>query len=305
MNRIHVRPVTASLALVAIAGTAAAAAVTTAAGPAIAAPGRAASAPGPAALPVAMPASVHVLCTAAKGHRRFAAWLGRGLQRAIDGRDSTVGLAVFDPRLGLSCALNPGYHFDAASAIKVTIISALLLEEGGTSHLTSAQRNLAWLMITQSDNNAASDLWNEVGISGMQRFLDRARMRHTDLNDAWGLTQLTAHDELTLLKLLASPGKVLSTSSRHYVLWLMAHVIASQRWGVTAGAPASVRVSVKNGWLPYPTDGDWHVNSLGVFSGPDVSYQIAILTSDDPSKSYGIAIIEAAARVINRDVARG
>ena len=39
-------------------------------------------------------------------------------------------------------------------------------------------------------------------------------MRHTVLNDAWGLTLITAQDELTLLHLLTPPGKVLGKYSR-------------------------------------------------------------------------------------------
>jgi beta-lactamase class A len=244
------------------------------------------------------------LCKSAK-RPRFAAWLSSGISKALAGRDSAVGLTVADPRLGLTCALHEGTRFVAASTIKVTIISALLLKEGGSSHLTKAQRDLAWLMITQSNNDAATDLWNEVGLTALQRFLDKARMSHTELNEAWGLTEETAQDELTLLGLLSSPGKVLSTASRRYVLWLMAHVIPGQRWGVPDGAKAGVRVSVKNGWLPYPNGKDWRVNSLGVFSGHDISYQIAVLTADNDSESYGIGTIQAAARVINRDIAKG
>ena len=104
---------------------------------------------------------------------RFAAWLSRGIQRALAGRVSRVGLTVADPRLGLSCALHRTSHFDSASAIKATIISALLYKVHGPSHLTAAQRGLAWRMITQSDNAAASALWDEVGDAGMQRFVTR------------------------------------------------------------------------------------------------------------------------------------
>ncbi len=123
-----------------------------------------------------------------------------------------VGLAAADARLGLTCSLNSGTHFYAASAIKATIISALLLKVGGVGHLSSSQHALAWRMITESDNKAATALWNETGISGLQRFLNRAGMSHTVLdNNAWGLSLLTAHDEVTLLKLLTNRGRVLST----------------------------------------------------------------------------------------------
>jgi hypothetical protein len=221
------------------------------------------------------------------------------------GRQDVVGLAAADARLGLTCSLNSGAHFYAASAIKATIISALLLKVGGVGHLTSNQHALAWRMITESDNDAATALWNETGISGMQRFLNRAGMSHTELDSqAWGLTLITAHDEVTLLKLLTTRGRVLSTPSRRYVLYLMAHVEAGQRWGVTAGAPAKVTVHVKNGWLPYPSHPvQWNINSIGAFTGTGITYQIAMLTTNNQSEDYGIDTIRDACRYLNWNLA--
>ncbi len=251
----------------------------------------------------AVASTTAALCKSAS-QPKFAAALSRSLQRAIHDRNSEIGFAVSDPALGLTCSLHETWRFDAASTIKVTIISALLFKEDGESHLTKAQRSLAWLMITQSDNDAATDLWNEVGMTDMQRFLDRADMTHTELNEAWGLTQETAQDELTLLELIANPNKVLSTASRRYVIWLMDNVIPSERWGVPVGAPSSLKVAVKNGWLPYPVADDWHINSLGIFRGHRVLYEIAMLTSGNSTENYGIATIQAAARVINVGIAR-
>jgi hypothetical protein len=62
-------------------------------------------------------------------------------------------------------------------------------------------------------------------------------------------------------------------------------------------------VHVKNGWLPYPTGSDWRINSIGAFTGSDIGWQTAVLTTDNPSMAYGIDTIQAAARVINRDLA--
>jgi hypothetical protein len=57
-------------------------------------------------------------------------------------------------------------------------------------------------------------------------------MRQTVLGPGgyWGLTQVTAHDEMLLLRLLLTPNTVLSGNSRAYALGLMARVISSQRW---------------------------------------------------------------------------
>jgi hypothetical protein len=246
------------------------------------------------------------ICTSAK-RPKLAARISAGIKAALAGRtDSVVGLKASDPAAGLFCRLNANTHFYAASVIKVTILSALLLKEHGPSHLTRQQRNLAYLMITQSDNNAATALWQDVGMRDMQRFLDKAGMRHTVLNGAWGLTEITARDELTLLQRLTSPGKPLGKNSRAYVLQLMAKVVSYERWGVPAGAPSDVTVHVKNGWLPYPGADDWNINSIGAFTGNHIGYQIVILTAPaagGQTESYGIQTVQAAAEVINREIA--
>ena len=248
------------------------------------------------------------ICTSAK-HPKLAAKISSGIKAALAGRkDSAVGLTADDPAEDLSCAFHRTLHFYAASVIKVTIISALLHKVHGPSGLTKAQRNLAYLMITQSNNNAATALWNDVGMTDMQAFLNKAGMRHTILSDAWGLTQITAQDELTLLHVLAKSNKVLNKSSRAYVLRLMAEVIPSERWGVSAGAPSRVTVHLKNGWLPYPKAIDWHINSIGAFTGKHIGYQIVVLTGPATAagqgESYGIQTVQLVADVINRILAR-
>jgi len=266
--------------------------------------------PSAAAAPsrAAGPTPAASICTSAK-HPRLAARISSGITAALAGRsDSVVGLAAADPAEDLSCAFHQTWHFYSASVIKVTIISALLRKVHGPAGLTSAQRHLAYLMITQSSNSAATSLWHDVGMSDMQAFLDRAGMQHTILSNAWGLTQITAQDELTLLQVLATNRNVLSKSSRQYVLWLMASVIPSERWGVSAGAPSDITVHLKNGWLPYPKAGDWHINSIGAFTGKDISYRIVVLTgpasAGGQGENYGIETVQLAADVINRILAR-
>ena len=247
-----------------------------------------------------------VTCTSPL-HPRLAARLARGLRAALRGRLSTVALRVDDQGDQLGCWLNAGLHFDSASVVKVTILGTLL-REAMTQHrpLTRAEAQLATAMITESDNAAASALWAHVGRGRLQYFLGRAGMTQTQLGPGgyWGLTQITAHDEMLLLNLLRFPNQVLDTASRDYALSLMARVIPSQRWGVPAGAPASLTVHVKNGWLPLATHG-WRIHSIGCFTGHHRGYAIVVLTEDNPTMGYGIATIEGAAEVINRQLSPG
>lgn len=218
---------------------------------------------------------------------------------------SVVAIYEEDPALGVTCVLNPTEHFYSASVIKVTILSALLYKIGGVGHLTTAQRNLAYSMITQSNNSAATALWNEVGMGAMQNYLNRQGMHSTVLSSAWGLTQITAQDELTQLNALSYPG-ILGPYARAYVLSLMAEVTSSQRWGVSAGVGAGVTVHIKNGWLAHPSSADWIINSLGVFTGSNINYDMAILTTGavgGQTESYGIQTVQDTAGIINRNLA--
>ncbi len=65
----------------------------------------------------------------------------------------------------------------------------------------------------------ATALWDHVGLARLQHFLDRAKMTQTELNTwgAWGLTEITPHDETVLLRLLKSPGRVLTNRSRDFL----------------------------------------------------------------------------------------
>jgi len=260
----------------------------------------------PLALTAANANAATNICTSVQ-HPYIAAKISSGIKSALAARPgSLVGLAISDPAHGLNCQLNNTTHFYAASVIKVTILSALLLKVGGPSHLTATQRTLAYQMITQSSNSAANTLWAEVGVSHVQDFLNKAGMTQTVLNSsAWGLTRITAHDELRQLQVLTN-STVINSASRSYVLTLMSEVIASQRWGVSAGAPSVEKLHIKNGWLPYPGAADWNINSIGAFTGPN-NYQIVILTAPHSggtqSESYGITTIQSAATVFNKDLA--
>jgi beta-lactamase class A len=246
------------------------------------------------------------ICTAPPTYRKLAGRLSAGIQGALRGRDDDHAVAVYDVVTRVSCYANSGTHFASASIVKAIILAALLRwhQQSGTP-LSSWENDEATLMITESDNDAATDLWNEVGLRRMQDFLDLAKMDETRLggDGFWGLSQVTAHDELLLLELLTRPNSVLTAASRAYQLGLMARVVSSQRWGTPAGAPRGVTVHVKNGWLPDGTG--WHVNSIGAFTGDDRNYLIAVLTDENASEQEGIDTIEAVARVVHRDLNQG
>lgn len=263
-------------------------------------PAAAAASPAAPAVTAAAPA---VVCTSAS-HPALAATLARDIQAALRGRSSTVALWVDDPKDGLVCSRLGASRFDSASVVKVTILGAVLRKAlDQHRYLTSTEVSRLRAMITKSDNNAASALWAQLGRAYLQHFLNIAGMKQTTLGPGgyWGLTQITAHDEMLLLRLFLTPNAVLSPASRAYGLSLMAQVISSQRWGVPAGAPTSLVVHVKNGWLPRATHG-WRIHSIGGFTWSKGWYSIGVLTQDNPTMAYGITTVQAVARAVHHDL---
>lgn len=236
----------------------------------------------------------------------LAARLSADLQGVLKRRHSTVALAVDDRHARLTCRLGTNWRVDSASLVKLTILCALLrrhMEQH--QYLTEDELNQTAAMITASDGSATSALWQRLGRGGIQHFLGLAGMNHTTPGPGsyWGLTQITAGDEMTLLTLLTTAKEVLDGPSRQYALNLMSNVIPSQHWGAPAGSPGGT-VGVQDGWMRRRS-GDWRVNSIGTFTGRSAGYQIVMLTLDNQTMAYGAATIEDAAAVIHRDLNPG
>jgi hypothetical protein len=243
------------------------------------------------------------MCTAPAQHRALAARLSADIQKALQGRAGHHSVTVYDRVTGVYCALDSARHFDSASIVKAIILAALLRwhQESGQP-LSEDEKELATAMITLSDNDAATALWNELGMARLRHFLKLAKMSQTRLgaDGYWGLSQVTAHDQMLLLDLLTAGNSVLTENSRAYELGLMARVVSYERWGTPAGAPSAVTVHVKNGWLP--DDSGWHINSIGAFTGHGRNYMIAVLTDDNASEDYGTDTIEGVARLVHHDL---
>ncbi|MFF3915141.1 serine hydrolase [Streptomyces sp. NPDC001852] len=255
----------------------------------------AAAAPAAAATPT-------VSCTSAKAG--LAAKLQKDITAALADRRSTVALGLYDRSTSTTCTLRATSSYDSASTVKVTVLATLLWDaKQHNRYLTDREASLAKAMITQSDNNATTTLWKQLGLTKIKGFLAAAGMTKTvpGANGYWGLTQENVTDEQKLLKLVTAGNGVLSDNSRAYILKLMGQVISSQRWGTPAGAPSTVSVHVKNGWLQRATHG-WRVHSLGTFNGAGHDYMISVLTQDNSTMDYGVTTIQNVAKAIHKDI---
>jgi beta-lactamase class A len=221
----------------------------------------------------------------------------------------TFAAGVIDAATGAVAVFHGGRLFHTASIVKVDILATLLLQhQRARTPLSQRQRTLAAEMIENSDNLAASDLWDAIGrAGGLRKANHKLGLRHTTPGEGayWGLTSTTVDDQLRLLADLTLLNSPLSARSRSYELGLMRHVAADQAWGVTAAATPGTRSAVKNGWLPDGSYTTWVINSIGVIHDDGHEILVAVLSKDQPSESAGIAQAEAAARAVVSAIIHG
>ena len=217
-------------------------------------------------------------------------------------QDSDINAAVYNLDTGQLSLYRPGAIEYTASIVKVDILATLLhqSEQQGTG-LSDEEQDLATTMIENSDDDAATDLWDDIGQqTGLASFDSLIPLPDTvpGADGYWGETTTTGADQVDLLRELVQPSSLLEQSAQSYELGLMENVESDQAWGVSAGAPAGVTVALKNGWLPLEDNGDWQVNSIGWVDGEGRDYLIAVLTKNNETEASGIAAIEGLSQLV-------
>ncbi|WP_282206787.1 serine hydrolase [Kitasatospora fiedleri] len=216
------------------------------------------------------------------------------LAAALGGLDGHFAVTVTDPDSGATAGWG-GDAFVTASIVKVDILAALLLDNDGV--LTGDQRAAAALMIEQSDNDAATALFDAVGgAPGLDRANAAFGLTGTvaGTDGFWGLTSTTAADQARLLRVVFTADSPLGSASRAYLAKLMGLVADDQDWGVSA-ADQGGAVQLKNGWLPRDSTGLWVVNSIGRIEYGGRSLLVSVLSDGSASEDAGIALVESVA----------
>ncbi len=164
-----------------------------------------------AAAPAGPATAPQVSCTSSK--TGLATKLQTDITTALKGRAGTVAVGLYDRSTKTTCTLRSSTAYDSASVVKATVLATLLWDaKKHNRYLTTREQSLATAMITQSDNNATSTLWKQLGVTKVKGFLAAAGMTQTKpgANNYWGLTQITVRDEQKLLALLTAKNSVLS-----------------------------------------------------------------------------------------------
>jgi beta-lactamase class A len=230
--------------------------------------------------------------------------LDRTATAAIDrlvtgGSVGHVSVAAVDTVTGRTFGYTADNPISTASVVKLDILETLLVQnQAGDRELGAGTRQLATRMMQQSDNAAASSLWDAVGgVPAIGAVNRRLGMRDTHLVDHWGSTTTPASDQLALLRALNAPSP-LDADSRAFAHDLMTHVAPEQSWGVSAAADPGTTPALKNGWVPVDSDGGrWIVGSVGVVTAGGHPVLLAVMSEHQPSKDAGVRLVESMARV--------
>ena len=217
----------------------------------------------------------------------------------VDNSGYKVTAALYDRKTGQTFVFNPdpGVVMRTASIVKVEIMGTLFREhETDNEPVSASDDGLLTTMIENSDNSAASALWDEDGgHTAIQNFDDEIGMTGTTASlvqwipgttdlPGWGWTSTTAKDQLVVVKDFAFKNKWINDSYRLQGLHYMENIESDQAWGVSGGVPAGVTVALKNGWLPLDIadNSDYQINTIGWVDGDGRNYVLAVLCQGLP-----------------------
>lgn len=174
---------------------------------------------------------------------------------------------------------------ETASIVKVDILAALLDAQDG--ELTAAQQQQSAAMIERSDNGAATELFDDVGgEAGLEAYNATLGLVDTVVDEAWGLTQTTAADQLVVLQAALQYDTVRE---------LMGQVVDDQRFGVSAAADDPADAVLKVGYLQRSVTRLWDVTSIGEVTSAGRTYLVAVLSDGNGTMDSGVALVDAVA----------
>lgn len=188
---------------------------------------------------------------------------------------NSAAVAVYVPDLNRYYVYNQDAPMVMASTFKVPILLTLLSQaEGQGRGLTGDEQAAAQSMIENSDNDAATTLYAEIGYNtGIDQFMASAGLALTVNTAGFGDSTITPLAMTQLLDDLRA-GRFLSPADRQYALSLLGNVAPGQQMGVGAAAPAGAGVAMKDGWIG--ENSGWVTDSVGIVTANGHSYVIAV-----------------------------
>jgi beta-lactamase class A len=223
----------------------------------------------------------------------------RTLRAFLASRSGEISAGLYNVATGQTYLYNTSARMVTASMVKIDILADLLHHNQAFHQAMSNEDNeLATTMIEDSDNDSATDLWNQDGgVPAITEFNRLLGFSQTEVSVDWGEESTDPHDQLLLLKDIVLPNNVLDPASQSYEKTLMERVEPDEYFGIPSGVPKSAVVGVKNGWYPEPTTG-WQVNTAGFVRLGKVYYLAVVMTGHNPSEDYGIGSVDGVSQLL-------
>jgi len=209
-------------------------------------------------------------------------------------RQGSISFAVIDQRGGYR-GHRSRQAVPAASVFKAMLLVAYLRRGDVRGRpLRTGDRRLLAPMIRRSDNAAASRIVLGLGPRRIYRLASRAGMRRFRLRSPWGLSEITARDQVRFFHRLET---LVPTRHRPYARTLLHTVVPRQRWGVARARPRGWRLYFKGGWAS-GTGRVCHQVAFLERGGRRVS--LAIMVEHSPSHRYATETLRGVARRLLR-----
>ncbi|WP_442791676.1 hypothetical protein [Micromonospora sp. NBC_01813] len=215
--------------------------------------------------------------------------------------------AMLDQRTGeITGSDNLDETSTTASLIKTWIAADFLrrADEAGQTPNEYRMQQLE-IMIRDSDNWAAEDLWQEIGRSAaIDRMIDICGL--TDSSSAenrWSVTRLSPRD-ITRLGACVVDGRAAGDRWTDWLLEQMRSVRSPGDFGVIQAFPddETAGIAIKNGWVIRDDERQWHVNCLAIGDGWTLGVMARFPTSHP--YSYGADVCRGVAQQLRDAAAR-
>jgi Beta-lactamase enzyme family len=231
-------------------------------------------------------------------HRRHQAAARDAAAKFAVGREGRVAFAEVGPD-GAVRGRDEHELFQSASLVKSLILAAELqrLDRAGAP-LDPTTRSVLERMITVSDNDAATEVFDRVGPEGVAAIGHRVGMDDLRTSATWGATQVSAAD---MALMFSDLDRILPRRFERFGKGLLGSISPDQSWGIPAAARSrGWSVRFKGGWRPDP--GGQIVNQAAELDRKGTTIAIAVLTDGGPSMPYGIETVEGvASRLLGGD----
>jgi hypothetical protein len=170
----------------------------------------------------------------------------------------------------------------SASVLKAMLmVSYLRRPDVRGRRLGSSDRALLAPMIRWSDNAAASQVCNIVGLDGLARLARRVGMKRFHATRPWGLSSIDVADQT---RFLLHVDRWVPRRHRRYALRLLGSIVPSQRWGIARVRPRGWALYFKGGW---GSGTGWVDHQVALVRRGRRRLSVAILVTSSPSHEYG------------------